>query len=257
MGHGRVQICAAAVLLALGAVRGATAHAHASLGCAAPTPCAPAARGRRLSARGPGAPCVGPCLPPRPPAAARMHGHAHGHADGEHDEHAPGMGGHLLVKAVRGVTRHRWWAASAVGPAGTALRAPGWQSFLPHDEDRVTVLGAAVNVLLAALKLAAGIYGRSAAMVADAGHSLSDLVSDLITVWSVRMGRLPPDDDHPYGGRSCSSSAARVVAVCRQRRAAVRPLPLRCTACRPAPSSCTPCSSSSQGTAALRRWARC
>jgi cation diffusion facilitator family transporter len=35
--------------------------------------------------------------------------------------------------------------------------------------------------------------------VADAGHSLSDLVSDFVTLWAVRIGRLPPDEDHPYG----------------------------------------------------------
>lgn len=45
----------------------------------------------------------------------------------------------------------------------------------------------------------AGIVGHSAAMIADAGHSLSDLMSDGVTLWAVRLSRLPPDDDHPYG----------------------------------------------------------
>ena len=31
------------------------------------------------------------------------------------------------------------------------------------------------------------------------GHSLSDLLSDGVTLWAVRLARLPPDDDHPYG----------------------------------------------------------
>lgn len=35
--------------------------------------------------------------------------------------------------------------------------------------------------------------------MSDAGHSLSDLLSDGVTLWAVRVSRLPPDDDHPYG----------------------------------------------------------
>jgi Co/Zn/Cd efflux system component len=40
---------------------------------------------------------------------------------------------------------------------------------------------------------------NSAVLVADAGHSLSDLFSDFITLWAVQIARLPADDDHPYG----------------------------------------------------------
>jgi len=67
------------------------------------------------------------------------------------------------------------------------------------DADRVTWIGVAVNLLLSVGKLGAGITAHSSALVADAGHSLSDLVSDFITLWSVNVARLPPDEDHPYG----------------------------------------------------------
>lgn len=67
------------------------------------------------------------------------------------------------------------------------------------DADRVTWIGVAVNLLLSVGKLGAGITAHSSALVADAGHSLSDLVSDFITLWSVNIARLPPDEDHPYG----------------------------------------------------------
>lgn len=40
---------------------------------------------------------------------------------------------------------------------------------------------------------------NSAVLVADAGHSLSDLLSDFITLWAVQVARLPADSDHPYG----------------------------------------------------------
>jgi len=65
--------------------------------------------------------------------------------------------------------------------------------------DRVTFLGAMVNILLSAGKFVIGVGCNSSALIADAGHSLSDLFSDFVTLWAVQVGRLPPDDDHPYG----------------------------------------------------------
>jgi len=67
------------------------------------------------------------------------------------------------------------------------------------DADRVTWIGVAINLLLSVGKLGIGITSHSSALVADAGHSLSDLVSDFITLWSMNIARMPPDDDHPYG----------------------------------------------------------
>jgi cation diffusion facilitator family transporter len=65
--------------------------------------------------------------------------------------------------------------------------------------DRVTLLGGVINLVLSCGKFAVGISCHSSALIADAGHSLSDLFSDFITLWAVQVGRLPPDDDHPYG----------------------------------------------------------
>ena len=65
--------------------------------------------------------------------------------------------------------------------------------------DRVTLLGVVINLLLSVGKAVVGVTCHSSALVADAGHSLSDLFSDFITLWAVQIGRLPPDDDHPYG----------------------------------------------------------
>ena len=64
---------------------------------------------------------------------------------------------------------------------------------LGREGDRVTWLGVFVNLALALAKFAAGALGRSAVMVADAAHSLSDLISDFVTLWAVRIARLPPD----------------------------------------------------------------
>lgn len=76
-----------------------------------------------------------------------------------------------------------------------------WRFLFRNDDaaDRVTLLGGLINILLSGGKLWVGLACHSTALVADAGHSLSDLVSDVITLASVNMSRLPPDDDHPQG----------------------------------------------------------
>lgn len=64
---------------------------------------------------------------------------------------------------------------------------------------RVTVAGGVVNLLLVALKFMAGIAGRSAAMVADAVHSLSDFITDIVVLVFVGISARPQDASHDYG----------------------------------------------------------
>ena len=64
---------------------------------------------------------------------------------------------------------------------------------------KVTALGSVVNVALTIFKFVAGILGRSSAMVADAVHSLSDLVTDAIIFIFVRAASKPEDRTHEYG----------------------------------------------------------
>jgi hypothetical protein len=68
-----------------------------------------------------------------------------------------------------------------------------------EEADRVTWMGVIINLVLSIGKLVVGVAQNSSVLIADAGHSLSDLISDFITLWSVNVARLPPDDDHPYG----------------------------------------------------------
>ena len=78
---------------------------------------------------------------------------------------------------------------------------------------RVTVWGAVVNVVLAVAKLVAGIVGRSAAMTADAIHSFSDLVSDVIVLVMVKVASRGNDKDHEYGHGKFETLATVAVAV--------------------------------------------
>jgi cation diffusion facilitator family transporter len=79
--------------------------------------------------------------------------------------------------------------------------------------DRVTLLGIFVNVVLSISKFWGGITFNSAVLVSDAGHSLSDLFSDFITLWAVQVARLPADEDHPYGHGKFESVGSLFLAM--------------------------------------------
>ena len=79
--------------------------------------------------------------------------------------------------------------------------------------DRVTLVGGVINLVLSVGKLIVGVTCHSSALIADAGHSLSDLFSDFITLWAVQIARLPPDDDHPYGHGKFEAVGALFLAL--------------------------------------------
>lgn len=62
-------------------------------------------------------------------------------------------------------------------------------------------VGLVVNLALTAVKLAAGLVGHSQAVIADAIHSLSDIVTDIALILGVRYWSAPADDRHPHGHR--------------------------------------------------------
>ena len=64
---------------------------------------------------------------------------------------------------------------------------------------KVTITGSIVNVALLVFKFIAGVVGNSAAMIADAVHSLSDFITDVIVIIFVRISNKPKDKDHDYG----------------------------------------------------------
>ena len=64
---------------------------------------------------------------------------------------------------------------------------------------RITLVGSAGNALLVVFKFVAGIIGHSAAMVADAVHSLSDFITDIIVLVFTSISAKPQDSSHDYG----------------------------------------------------------
>ncbi|RME91081.1 MAG: cation transporter [Verrucomicrobia bacterium] len=78
---------------------------------------------------------------------------------------------------------------------------------------RVILVAMAVNLSLAATKLAAGIWGHSNALIGDAVESLTDLLSSLIVWRGLAVAAAPPDKEHPYGHGKAEPLAAAAVAM--------------------------------------------
>ncbi len=78
---------------------------------------------------------------------------------------------------------------------------------------RVTFAGFIVNLVLSLLKLAAGIVGRSGAMVADAVHSFSDLATDVVVIAFARISAKPRDEGHDYGHGKYETLAAILIGL--------------------------------------------
>lgn len=81
------------------------------------------------------------------------------------------------------------------------------------DIYRVTIVGTVVNALLVAVKFVAGIMGRSSALVADAVHSLTDFVSDIVVLVFVHISGKPRDAEHEYGHGKFETLATMIIGV--------------------------------------------
>lgn len=78
---------------------------------------------------------------------------------------------------------------------------------------KVTLLGSIVNFLLLVFKFLAGFLGHSSAMIADAVHSLSDFVTDIIVFVFVRISGKPQDEGHDYGHGKFETLATAIIGV--------------------------------------------
>ncbi len=78
---------------------------------------------------------------------------------------------------------------------------------------RVTWIGSVVNFLLLVFKFVAGFVGHSSAMIADAVHSLSDFVTDIVVVVFVRISGKPQDESHDYGHGKYETLATAIIGA--------------------------------------------
>jgi len=94
-------------------------------------------------------------------------------------------------------------------------------SIEPTEEERqrhraiysITLWGGLANTVLVVLKFLAGIFGHSAAMIADAVHSLSDFLTDIIVLVFVRLSAKPADQEHDYGHGKYETLATTIVGL--------------------------------------------
>ena len=78
---------------------------------------------------------------------------------------------------------------------------------------KVTLVGSAGNLALLTFKFVAGVLGHSAAMMADAVHSLSDFFTDLIVLLFVKVSSKPQDESHDYGHGKFENIATLLIGL--------------------------------------------
>lgn len=78
---------------------------------------------------------------------------------------------------------------------------------------KVTIVGSIVNFLLLVFKFFAGIAGHSVAMLADAVHSLSDFITDIVVIVFVRIAGKPEDKGHDYGHGKYETLATAIIGL--------------------------------------------
>lgn len=87
------------------------------------------------------------------------------------------------------------------------------KSFQSNDGVKVTLAGAGANIFLSVVKFIGGTLGKSTAMIADSLHSLSDLLTDVVTLLTYQIGQIPKDEDHPYGHGKAENIGGAIIGV--------------------------------------------
>src|SRR5690625_4951404 len=87
---------------------------------------------------------------------------------------------------------------------------------MPQQNNQVIIatwIGIIINVLLTIIKTIGGFLSGSRALLADALHSASDIVSSVVILFAVKIANKPPDEEHPYGHGKAENIAAIIVAL--------------------------------------------
>lgn len=82
-----------------------------------------------------------------------------------------------------------------------------------QEVKRVTFIGLVLNLLLSALKITAGIFGKSQAVIADGVHSISDCATDIAVIVGSTYWSAPPDDSHPHGHRRIETAITVFIGI--------------------------------------------
>jgi cation diffusion facilitator family transporter len=100
-----------------------------------------------------------------------------------------------------------------VQPAALPQQRAGLDAGGYRRGEKITIACIIGNIVLTALKLLAGIFGSSKAMISDALHSASDIVATSVVLIGIRVAKKPVDKEHPYGHGRVEPIAAAFVGV--------------------------------------------
>lgn len=81
------------------------------------------------------------------------------------------------------------------------------------DGRTVTLIGSLVNGILIVIKFLAGFFGMSQALIADAVHSVSDLFTDIVVLFGIKIGQKEADEGHPFGHARIETLASGIIGV--------------------------------------------
>ena len=81
-----------------------------------------------------------------------------------------------------------------------------------YKAKKITWIGFVSNLILSSAKLVAGIVGNSAAMVADAVHSISDFLTDIVVIGFVGVSDKEGDKNHNYGHGKYETFATLIIS---------------------------------------------
>ena len=78
---------------------------------------------------------------------------------------------------------------------------------------KITIIGSISNAGLVLIKFLAGIFGNSSALIADAVHSLSDFLTDLVVLVFVKLSAKPKDENHSYGHGKFETLTTLIIGI--------------------------------------------
>lgn len=81
------------------------------------------------------------------------------------------------------------------------------------NTQKILFFGLFINLILSTIKFAAGYFGSSSALTADAVHSLSDSATDVIIMIGALFWTKPPDTKHPYGHRRIETLTTVILGI--------------------------------------------
>ena len=78
---------------------------------------------------------------------------------------------------------------------------------------KISIISLAANTLLALVKITIGFLASSTALIADGFHSVSDMASTIIVMFSLHLSETPADKNHPYGHEKAEALGTNILAV--------------------------------------------